>query len=179
MRLETLAHARCGDHAKVPDHDTDASYYSDWGDPREYTHGDRGKGECAGEIVDLVSFDLADAEREAFEAQILLDESKLDEADGMAYRAMLSAAKALIKTQFLDVKDEPDTIVEEFRRRFYDSELFFDRFAKGKFAQYLFNRHTRDNGNVTSESARQLIEETQLFIEASHACRNRMQEALV
>lgn len=167
------------DLTKVPDHDTDASYYSDWGDPREYTHGDRGKGECAGEIVDLVSFDLADAEREAFEAQVLLDESKLEEADSMAYRAMLSAAKALIKTQFLDVKDEPDTIVEEFRKRFYDSELFFDRFAKGKFAQYLFNRHTRDNGNVTSESARQVIEETQLFIEASHACRNRMQEALV
>ena len=163
------------DLRKVPGYDEDRSFYSDWGDPREYTHGDRGKGECAGEIVSLVDFTLAEAEREVFEASVLLDEEKADEADAMAYRAMLSAATALVKTQFLDVPDEPDQIVAEFRKRFYDSELFFDRFAKGKFANYLFARHSRENGHVTKESARQVVEEAQLFIEASHACQSRMQ----
>ena len=66
-------------------------------------------------------------------------------------------------------------IVAEFRKRFYDSELFFDKYAKGKFANYLFNRHARENGKVTKESARQVVEEAQLFIEASHACQSRMQ----
>ena len=163
------------DLTKVPSYEEDRAFYSDWGDPREYTHGDRGRGECAGEVVSLVDFTLSEAEREAFEASVLLDEQKPEEADAMAYRAMLSAARALVRTQFLDLPDEPDPIVTEFRKRFYDTELFFDRFAKGKFANYLFNRHERENGSITSESARRLVEEAQLFIEASHACESRMQ----
>ena len=163
------------DLAAVPEYDADRTYYSDWGDPREYTHGDRGKGECAGEVVSLVDFSLSEAEREAFEASILLDENKPEDADAMAYRAMLSAARALVRTQFLDAPDEPEAIVTEFRKRFYDTQLFFDRFAQGKFANYLFNRHERADGPVTDETARQLVEEAQLFIEASHACESRMQ----
>ena len=31
----------------------DASFYTDWGDPREFTIGDLGTGECAGEVVSL------------------------------------------------------------------------------------------------------------------------------
>ena len=163
---------------KVPSYEEDASFYSDWGDPREYTHGDRGKGECAGEVVSLVDFNLAEAERELFEAQVLLDEDKLSGADAMAYQAMLSAAKALVKTQFLDVPDQPGSIVDEFRSRFYDTELFFDRFAKGKFANYLFVRHQRGNGANSAEDVRQLVEEAQLFLEASFACQARMQEEI-
>jgi sulfite reductase (ferredoxin) len=164
---------------RVPSYEEDPSYYSDWGDPREYTHGDRGVGECAGEVVTLVDFDLAGAERDAFEAQILLDENKADDADKMAYQAMVSAAMALVKTQFLDVPNNPEDIVTEFRKRFYDTELFFDRFAKGKFANYLFSRHGRNgDGGVTPESARQVVEEAQLFIEAAHGCRNRMQQEI-
>ncbi len=163
---------------RVPSYEEDPSYYSDWGDPREYTHGDRGVGECAGEVVTLVDFDLAGAERDAFEAQILLDENKAEDADKMAYQAMVSAAMALVKTQFLDVPNNPEDIVTEFRKRFYDTELFFDRFAKGKFANYLFSRHGRNGGGVTSESARQVVEEAQLFIEAAHGCRNRMQQEI-
>lgn len=166
------------DLAQVPDYDADRSFYSDWGDPREYTHGDRGKGECAGEVVSLVDFTLAEAEREAFEASILLDEKKFADADAMAYQAMLSAARALVRTQFLDVPDNPDSIVAEFRKRFYDTQLFFDRFAQGKFAGYLFSRHERGNGNANPEAARQLVEEAQLFIEASHACQTRMADEI-
>lgn len=163
---------------KVPSYEEDPSYYSDWGDPREYTHGDRGVGECAGEVISLVDFNLAGAEREVFEAQILLDENKVEDADNMAYQSMVSAAMALVKTQFLDVPDNPGDIVSEFRKRFYDTELFFDRFAKGKFANYLFSRHERNGGSVAPEAARQLVEEAQLFIEAAHGCQNKMQQEI-
>lgn len=166
------------DLTKVPSHDEDPTFYSDWGDPREYTSGDRTKGECAGQLVSLVDFSLSDAEREVFEAQILFDEEDLDQADAMAYQAMLSAAKALVKTQFLDLPGDPEAIVREFKKRFCDTQLFFDRFAKGKFANYLLQRHDRGNGHDTPESVRRLIEEAQLFIEGAHACQRRMQETL-
>ena len=39
------------DLTKIPPYEVDPSFYSDWGDPREYTIGDMGVGECAGEVV--------------------------------------------------------------------------------------------------------------------------------
>ena len=114
---------------------------------------------------------------EVFEAQIFLDEEKFEDADAMAYKSMLSAAKALVKTQFRDVTEDPNHIVTEFRKRFYDTELFFDKYAKGKFAHYLFDRHEREDG-TDRDKARRLTEEAQLFIEASHGCQTRMQDEI-
>ena len=166
--LDELAH--------IPPYEQDRSFYSDWGDPREFTVGDMGKGECAGEVVSLIEFDLAAAERLVFEAQLWLDRNEFEKADELAYRAMLEAARGLVKLEYRDVPADPDTVVMEFRRRFYDTELFFDRFAGGKFAQYLFHRHEKIDGQYGDEVTRRLIEEAQLFIEASHACNARLVE---
>src|SRR5690606_2352851 len=107
----------------------------------EFTIGDMDVGECAGEVISPVQFGLADSERVAFEAQLSLDRRAAAEAAQHAYRAMLRAAQSLVRAQDPSVGDEPDEIVEQFRTRFYDTELFFDPFARGKFAQYLFRAH--------------------------------------
>ena len=87
---------------------------------------------------------------------------------------MLQAARGLIKTEFIDIPDDPDQVVAEFRSRFFDTEIFFDRFAGGKFAQYLFRRHARTAPPAGADTARQSIEEAQLFLEATHACQARL-----
>ena len=38
----------------------DRSYFSDWGDPREYSLSDHGVGECAGEVISPIDFELWD-----------------------------------------------------------------------------------------------------------------------
>ncbi|MDA2938114.1 nitrite/sulfite reductase [Acidobacteria bacterium AH-259-A15] len=164
------------DLMKVPPYQEDASFYTDWGDPREFSIGDMAAGECAGEVVSLVQFDLAAAERMVFEAQVKLDDGEYSRADELAYKAMLQGAKGLIRTEFLDVSDDPDTLVSEFRKRFYDTKLFHDRFAGGKFAHYLFRRHKTPPQEHTRDAARQAVEEAQLFIEAVHACQGRIAE---
>ncbi len=162
------------DLIKPPSYEENPSYYSDWGDPREYSTGDIGVGECAGEVVSLIDFDFAAAEREVFEAQVLLDEKKPQEAAQKAYWSMLHAAKGLVKLEFLDVAEDPDKILEEFRKRYYDTKKFFDPYAGPKFAQYLFDAHQQKERNFDEEAAHHLIEESQLFIEASHSCYNRL-----
>ncbi len=117
---------------QLPDFEQQPDYFSDWGDPRVFSLGDIGIGECAGEVVSLFSMEIATAESEAFEAQVALDESDPARADSLAYSSMVKAARALVRTQFLDVGDSPDRIVEEFKTRFFDTELFFDQYAKGK-----------------------------------------------
>jgi sulfite reductase (ferredoxin) len=149
-------------------------YFSDWGDPREYSVDDIGVGECAGEVVSSFEFDMAAAEREVFEAQLMLERNDAQAASKIAYEAMLHAARALVKSEYWDVRDDADEVVREFRKRFYETEKFFDPFAGGKFAQYLFAAHQRPSGSYSAETAKHLVEEAQLFIEASHSCHNRM-----
>ncbi|MGO9640250.1 MAG: hypothetical protein ACLP1Y_02960 [Candidatus Acidiferrales bacterium] len=81
----------------MPADSSDRSLFSDWGDPHEYTLGDMGVGECAGEVVSAVEFDLAASEREVFEAQVAFENGQVQQAGTTAYRSMVHAAKALVK----------------------------------------------------------------------------------
>ena len=152
----------------------DRSFFSDWGDPREYTLGDMGEGECAGEVVSPLDFGLAAAERELFEAQLAHERGESQRAGEGAYHAMVTAAKALVQVENSDIGNDADQIVNEFRTRYYDTQLFFDPFAGGKFANYLFDAHGKTGQSYTTESSRYLMDEAQLFIDAAYSCSNRL-----
>jgi sulfite reductase (ferredoxin) len=158
----------------VPPHDVDPSYYVDWGDAREYTIGDLGVGECAGEVVSALEFQLAACEREVFEAQLHLEKGDIEQAVKTAYQSMLDGASTLLKRTMSLPSTDPDRIVADFKREFYDTELFFDPFAGGRFGQYFFKAHERRGQSYDSEQARQLVEEAQLFLEAVHACHGKL-----
>ncbi len=152
----------------------DRSFFSDWGDPREYTLGDMGEGECAGEVVSPLDFGLAAAERELFEAQLAHERGEAQRAGEGAFHAMLTAAKALVQVENSDIVNDPEQIVNEFRTRYFDTQLFFDPFAGGKFANYLFDAQRKSGQPYTSESSRYLMDEAQLFIDAAYSCSNRL-----
>jgi len=162
----------------LPSYDQDRSFYSDWGDPREYTIEDMGVGECAGEVVPIVEMTLAGAEREIFEAQVLIDEHKSQEAVRRAYSAMLEAARALAREKNPNLGSDPDEIVSEFRKHFCDTQLFYDPFAGPKFAQYLFRVHEEHAAAQSPEAVHQLVEEATLFVDAAHQCYARLGASL-
>jgi sulfite reductase (ferredoxin) len=89
------------------------------------------------------------------------------------------AAYALVRTRFLALKDEPNMIVEEFRRTFYDTKLFFDPYAGGKFANYLFDRHENPPTNVDADVAKHTLDEAQLFIEACHTAEAKVNGSII
>ncbi|HEX4055096.1 MAG TPA: nitrite/sulfite reductase [Tepidisphaeraceae bacterium] len=161
----------------VPTHKDDPSFYSDWGDPREFTIGDMGVGECAGEIVSLAQFGFTLAESEAFEAQLLLDAGQFRLSDEKAYQAMLTAAKTLVQLQWADAPNDANLIVEEFRTRFVEPKLFWDTYHHGQFANYLFARHEGADSRYTQDTAHKLVEEANLFIDAAHKCHAKVQAA--
>jgi sulfite reductase (ferredoxin) len=158
------------DLTQVPTYETDPSFYSDWGDPREYTIGDMGVGECAGEIVPFVEMGLAASERELFEAQVILDDGDAASAADRAYRAMLQAARALTREINANLGDDPDEIVREFKTHLCDTRRFYDPYAGAKFANYLFSIHGNGLAQADASVAHQVIEEAQLFVEAAHQC---------
>lgn len=182
--IRRIGKARCkkllGDLTAVPTYEEDSTFYSDWGDPRVFTTGDMGVGECAGEVVAPIDFQLTAAEREAFEAQLHLESGRTGKAVNTAYGSMVHAAHALLRFHGRGPEGNgsagSDQVVKAFRREFYDTELFFDPFARGKFGAYLFKAQGRAAYDYTAETAHQLIEEAYLFIEASHACYARLAE---
>ena len=158
---------------EVPLHADGPEFYSDWHDVREFTIGDLGVGECAGEVVSLFGIEVVKAESQAFDAQIALEEGDYEEAEELAYKAMLSAARALVRTEYIDVTESADDIVKEWRARFFDTERFFDKYSGGRAGQYLLDRYAEKSPRVGRSEAARRVEEGQLFIEAAHACEAR------
>ncbi|MBI2340142.1 MAG: nitrite/sulfite reductase [Deltaproteobacteria bacterium] len=158
----------------VPSHDENPSFYVDWGDVREYTISDIGKGECAGEVVSLTDFGLKAADRELFEAQVQFEAGNLEKTASLAFHAMATAAQGLIKGQNPDVSNDPEKIIIEFKTRFCDTEIFYDRFARDQFANYLFRAQAEGPAGLNKEKTQQRIEEAQLFIDAAYNCHARM-----
>lgn len=159
----------------VPPHDQDESYYSDWGDPRQFTIGDMGTGECAGEIVDVSEFGFSEAEADHFESHLALEAGELAKADQFAYNAMLKAARTLVRFEYRDVPNDPQIVTNEFNTRFVETKKFFDKYHSTQFAHYLLTRTANGPVRMDKESVHTLIDEAQLFIDAAHACRIKLQ----
>jgi sulfite reductase (ferredoxin) len=82
-----------------------------------------------------------------------------------------------VKTQNPDISDNGEAILTEFRTRFCDTELFYDKYAGGKFAEYLFKAKeslSEDENKAEKELALQRLSEAQLFIDAAHNCHNKL-----
>jgi sulfite reductase (ferredoxin) len=165
---------------KIPAHEVDPSYYSDWGDPREFTLADMGVGECAGEVVSQAEFTLAASERELFEAQLLFDAGRSQDAVKAAFASMVRAAQGLVRDQNPSVSEDENQIIGEFTKRFCDTQLFWDKYAGGKFAEYLFKakEFVGEGKAVDFDRAVQLLQEAQLFIDAAHDCHNKTRAPL-
>ena len=157
----------------VPAYEKDPDFYRDWGDPREFSLGDMGMGECAGEVVSALQFELGAAERLNFEAQLAHEAGDFPKADELAYSSMLQAARGLVHELWQDVPTDPATVVHEFRSRFSTPTLF-----SGPLAAYLFQRHDQPPAAPTRETAHRLIEEAQLFIEGAHTCGDKLRQQL-
>jgi uncharacterized protein (UPF0332 family) len=129
-------------------------------------------------VVSLAQFGFTAAETDAFEAQLLLDNGQFREADEKAYGAMLKAAHTLVQLQWLDVPNDPATIVNEFRTRFVEPKIFWDTYHGNQFANYLFTRFESPDTRYTQDTAHKIVEEANLFIDAAHKCHAKYQASL-
>ncbi len=153
----------------IPAHDAEPSLYTDWGDPREYTIADIGKGECAGEVVNPYEFSVTSAESKSFEAQVKLDEKDLKAAVDLAYDAMIFSAEAVVRSRNREYVGNADSTVGEFKKWFFDTGEFVKHVNNTQFAAYLFKAHENKLANPTPDEAHRRVEEAQLFLEAVHS----------
>ena len=90
--------------------------------------------------------------------------------------AMITAARTLVQLQYMDVPDKDDVIVNEFRARYVDTQIFWDKYHGDQFSRYLFARHEGPDTRFTADTVHKLVEEANLFIDAAHKAHAKWQE---
>jgi sulfite reductase (ferredoxin) len=156
----------------LPTHDAEPELFSDWGDPREYTIADIGKGECAGEIVAPSEFSTTAAENKVFEAQLKLDAKDFKGAVDYAYDSMVFAAEAVIRNHNREYVGSADTTVEIFRKSFFETGVFVKHVNNTQFSAFLFKAHDNKLTNPSQDEAHRRVEEAQLYLEAVYSYMN-------
>ncbi len=108
---------------KIPTYEEAPEFYVDTGDTKDYQL-KTGVGECAGEVVALVSMKLDEADRLIYESGLDLEKGDYQKSAELAFSAMIRAADGLLTTVGLQYIDD-GTTVNEFRTHFFEAGNFF------------------------------------------------------
>lgn len=152
---------------KIPSYEEAPEFYVDTGDTKDFQL-KKGVGECAGELVALVSMKLEEADRFIYESGVGLERGEYQSSADQAFDAMIKAADGLLTTVGLQYIDN-ETTVNEFRTRFFDTGNFFVGYGA-----HLFKAMEEDTSTFDHESTHHRVEEATLFVEESHNVYGRM-----
>ena len=152
---------------EIPPYEEAPEFYIDTGDTKDYQL-KTGVGECAGEVIALVSMKLEEADRLIYESGLNLEDGTYQDCADKAFSAMIRAADGLLTTVGLQYIDDATT-VNEFRTHFFDPGNFF-----AGFGAHLFKATEEDSSTFDHELAHRRVEEATLFVEESHNVYNRM-----
>lgn len=158
-----------GSLTEVPAFDQAPELYRDWGDPRVFTIGDIGVGECAGEVISPSQFAFAESERLIFDAQLRLDEGDAQGAQERALAAMTAAARAVCLPLDPSLGENVAEVGASFDARLGQNGKFDAASPGGRFSRHFVKARQSASSPATLTQARQGIEEAQLFIDAAHA----------
>ena len=152
---------------QIPSYEEAPEFYIDTGDTKDYQL-KTGVGECAGEVIALVSMKLEEADRLIYESGLNLEDGTYQECADKAFSAMIRATDGLLTTVGLQYIDDATT-VNEFRTHFFEPGNFF-----AGFGAHLFKATEEDSSTFDHELAHRRVEEATLFVEESHNVYNRM-----
>ena len=152
---------------KIPTYEEAPEFYVDTGDTKDYQL-KTGVGECAGEVVALVSMKLEEADRLIYESGLNLEKGEYQDSAELAFNAMIRAADGILTTVGLQYIDDATT-VNEFRTHFFEPGNFFPGYGA-----HIFKATEEDTATFDHELAHRRVEEATLFVEESHNVYNRM-----
>ena len=93
-------------------------------------------------------------------------------------RCSFSEFFPLEQIEWLDAPYDDKVVVEEFRKRFVDTQIFWHKQHANQFSNYLLNRHEQGpDKRFTKETALKLIEDANLFIDAAHQAHAKWQQS--
>ena len=141
--------------------------YIDFGNTGKFSLEDRGQGECAGAMTDMITEHILAAERAIFQGRLALEKEEFADAIKGANRASLECANGLLVTEGMDFAD-PLEALAKFQALIVDAGIVSERFSG------LLDRYTQDlaqEGKVASGR----LEEAEALTDECKAAHDKMQ----
>ncbi len=129
----------------------DPHAYIDYGSTDTYSLEDRGQGECAGPLTDMISDNILAAERSVFQGKLALEKDDYNSALENANLSIVAAANGLLITEGMDFQDPKETL-EKFQALIIDAGIVSEEFS-GILKRYLENSQSVDKSKAETQMA--------------------------
>ena len=113
----------------LPDIEESPESYIDYGSTEKFSLEDRGQGECAGAVTDMITDRITEAERAHFQGKLSLEKQSIKDAGDHARRSVIASARALLVTEGMDFNDDWECL-KKFQSLVIDMEIVSAQFAK-------------------------------------------------
>ena len=149
------------DLKELPDIEASPKSYIDYHATGAFSLDDRGQGECAGAVTDMISDHLSEAERALFQSNRAFENNQPAETVKQANRSIASSARALLVTEGMDFTDNVESLTK-FESLIVETGIVSEKHA-GITKRYQEDPEQADQtkAQATLEEARALVKECQ------------------
>jgi len=134
--------------------------YIDFGSTEKYSLDDRGQGECAGAITDMIQTLISEADRANFQGKLSMEKGDFPDAVDKARKALVACARALLVTEGMDFDDDWKCL-EKFQSLIVDMEIVSAEYAE------TINHYQAPFDSADKEKASWWLKETQGLVAES------------
>ena len=113
----------------LPDIEKSPQSYIDYGSTEKFSLEDRGQGECAGAVTDMITDRISEAERALFQGKLSLEKNAYKGTGEHAKHSVIASARALLVTEGMDFNDDWECL-KKFQSLVIDMEIVSAKFAK-------------------------------------------------
>ncbi len=152
----------------LPDIEQSPESYIDYGSTEKFSLEDRGQGECAGAVTDMITDRITEAERAHFQGKLSLEKKSFKEAGDHARRSVIGSARALLVTEGMDFNDDWECL-KKFQSLVIDMEIVSAQFAK------LIDNFEETPEATDEKTASWWISEAGSLVEECRAVQEKMQ----
>jgi len=142
--------------------------YIDYHSSTRFTLDDRGQGECAGAISEMISDHISEAERALFQCKKLLEKGETPDSVRQAQRAFICCARGLLHTEGIDFTDNLLTI-QKFESLIVDTGIVSEQHTG------ITGRFQEDADGMDAEQARGFMVEAGALVAACKEAYGKMQ----
>jgi len=156
------------DLKELPDIESSPQSYIDFHATKAFSLDDRGQGECAGAVTDMISDHLSEAERALFQCTRAFEKNQFAEAVRQANRSIASSARALLVTEGMDFTDNVETLTK-FESLIVETGIVSEKHAG------ITERYQEDPDKADSAKAQTMLTESQELVDECLKANEKMQ----
>ena len=153
---------------ELPGVEESPSSYIDFGAEVKFSLEDRGQGECAGAVTDMISDHISEAERALFQSKRALENENYPEATRLANRSIVSCSRALLVTEGMDFSDNVESL-KKFESLIIETGIVSEVHAD------IAMRYQEETDSANENTAKARAEEAALLVSECKKTKDQLQ----